>query len=402
MSSTITPLNLVQKAFLLTKESNGVGDTQGDTQTLAKELQTKLNTFLALPDIQKAMEGKWSVVWGPAVFEATESSTSYADNVMYVAASPDQSVYVVAIAGTNGSSDYDKKDEDNSVNTTKLFKDAFPRLPPYSVPSGINPWPALSTGTAQGVNNLLGMTDKLTTQKSLVDFLKSLSATGSKTLIFGGHSLGGALAPTLALALFNPSGGPIKTANWGHVYVLPVAGPTPGNAGLSQFFSQVFPTTPANVPQPQPQYAWNQDIWNSLDAVPHAWVVKMIKSIPTLYPARWVLGQVPWDITNAVNNAVGASELGGALPGPYTQLPNIETKGTFRGPAFDGSKGITIEDQFWAEVIYQHLDAYNILFGIQDLISEGSKSAPPKMLKRWFATWPRMASKSVKSAAAAR
>jgi hypothetical protein len=400
MPSAITPLNLVQKAFLLTKESNGVGDTQGDAQTLAQALQTKLNTFLALPDVQKAMEGKWSVVWGPAVFEAQESSTSYADNVMYVAASPDQSVYVVAIAGTNGSSDYDIKNEDNSVTTTKLWVDAFPSLKPYGVPLSINPWPALSTGTALGVNNLLGMTDKLTTQKSLVDFLKSLSATGSKTLIFGGHSLGGALAPTLALALFNPSGGPLSTSNWGHVYVLPVAGPTPGNAGLSQFFGNVFPSVSLNLPQSQ--YAWNQDIWNSLDAVPHAWVVDMLQEIPTLYPTNWDGGQAPSDITNDVAGAVLASEVGGALPGAYTQLPNIETTGTFRGPAGDGSKPITTEAQFWAEVMYQHLDAYNILFGIQNLISEGSKFASQQMVKRWFATWPRMAPKGVKRAAAAR
>ncbi|RKG56383.1 hypothetical protein D7X30_22645 [Corallococcus sp. AB011P] len=391
--STLTPvLNLCQKAFLLTRESNRVGDMQGDTRTLAKALQTQLSSFLALPDVQKAMGGQWSLVWGPAVFETQESATSYADNVMYVAASPDQSTYVVAIAGTNMHSDYDKDQEDNGVNTTKLWTDAFPGLPSYGVPLGINPWPVVSTGTALGVNNLLGMTDTLTTQKSLLDFLRSLSGTKTQTLIFGGHSLGGALAPTLALALFNPSGGPLHTRDWNHVHVLPVAGPTPGNKGLSEFFQKVFP--PVGTDAFQPPNAWNQNIWNRLDAVPHAWVVDMLKRIPTLYPAKWEGDQVPSDITKAVNGAVLASNLGGALPGPYTQLPNIQAQGTLHGPM-----PITTEEQFFAQVAYQHLDAYEILFEVQSLVSEGTRSALQKNLKRWWDSLPRMAPRDATRAA---
>ncbi|MBU8895339.1 hypothetical protein DRW03_15045 [Corallococcus sp. H22C18031201] len=392
MASPITPLNLCQKAFLLTWESNRVGDIAGASQTLAQTLKSKLTTFLALPDVQQAMEGQWSVVWGPAVFEAKDSPESFADNVMYVAANPDRSVYVVAIAGTNGSSAYDKDDEDNSVNTTTLWTAAFPSLPSYSVPQGINPWPVISTGTALGTNNLLGMTDSVTTRQTLVEFLRSLSDTGSKTLIFGGHSLGGALAPTLALALFNPSGGVFSTGNWGNVYVLPVAGPTPGNKGTSDFFGQVFPPVSLNLSQPQ--YAWNQNIWNSLDAVPHAWVVDMLKKIPTLYPTKWAGGQVPSDITNLVNAAVTASELGGALPGPYTQLPNIPTPGTVDGP-----NPITTEDEFWAEVAYQHLKAYQLLFDVESLVSEGTQTAAQQMFKRWLSKFPRLAPQPVKRAA---
>ncbi|MBN8468842.1 hypothetical protein JYJ95_20265 [Corallococcus exiguus] len=391
--STLTPvLNLCQKAFLLTRESNQVGGMQGDTQTLAKALQTRLNTFLARTDVQKAMGGQWSLVWGPAVFEAQESATSYADNVMYVAASPDQSTYVVAIAGTNMNSDYDKDKEDNSVNTTELWTAAFPSLKPYGVPFGINPWPALSTGTALGVNNLLGMTDTLNTQKSLLDFLRSLSGTGTKTLIFGGHSLGGALAPTLALALFNHEGGPLRTRDWNHVHVLPVAGPTPGNKGLSEFFRKVFP--PVGVDVSQPPNAWNQNIWNRLDAVPHAWVVDMLKQIHTLYPTNWEGGQEPSDITKAINGAILASDLGAALPGPYTQLPNIQVPGKLHG-----DMPITTEAQFFAQVAYQHLNAYEIHFGVDTLLSEDSRSALQKSLKRWWDSLSRMAPRDASRAA---
>ena len=76
-SPNVPILNICQKVFLLTWESNVLGGKQGDTQTLATDLQTQLNTFLGLQDVQTAMEGKWSVVWGPAVFEAQESSTKW-------------------------------------------------------------------------------------------------------------------------------------------------------------------------------------------------------------------------------------------------------------------------------------------------------------------------------------
>ena len=393
MSTTTPALNLYQKTFLLTRESNRLGDTQGDSQTLAKTLQTTLTDYLALPNVQQAMEGQWSVVWGPAVFEAKESATSYADNVMYVAASPDESVYVVAIAGTNMKSSYDENKEDNGVNTTKLWTEAFPSLAPYGAPLGIHPWPVISTGTALGVNNLLGMTDTLKTQKSLRDFLRSLSGTGSKTLIFGGHSLGGALAPTLALALFNPGGGPLNIRDWGHVYVLPVAGPTPGNKGFSEFFQKVFP--PLSTNEPQNHYAWNQNIWNSLDAVPHAWVVDMLKQIPSLYHPQWASGHVPIELAIEIDAAVLASEAGGLVPGPYTQLPNIEVPGVLQGT-------VTDQAEFFEQVGYQHVIAYDLMFGIQALVSEGAQSALQKNVQRWWDSLSRMAPQGANRAATGR
>ncbi|AKQ64749.1 hypothetical protein A176_001661 [Myxococcus hansupus] len=393
MPNTTPALNLYQKTYLLTRKSNLLGEAKGDTKTLAKQLQTMLTDYLALPEVQKAMEGQWSVVWGPAVFEAEESATSYADNVMYVAASPDESVYVVAIAGTNMKSSYDENEEDNGVNTTKFWTEAFPSLAPYGAPLGFHPWPAISTGTALGVNNLLGMTDTLKTQQSLRDFLHSRSGTGSKTLIFGGHSLGGALAPTLALALFNPGGGPLNLRSWGHVHVLPVAGPTPGNKGFSEFFQKVFP--PLSTNEPQNHYAWNQNIWNSLDAVPHAWVVDMLKQIPTLYDPQWASGHAPLEITLAVDAAVVASEVGGLVPGPYTQLPNIEVPGKLQGT-------VTNKDEFFEEVGYQHVVAYDIMFGIQALVALGAQSGLQKNVQRWWNSLSRMAPQDASRAATGR
>lgn len=64
MSAPTFALNPCQKAFLPTQESNRMGDMQCDTRTMTKALQTQLSSFLALPDVQKAMGGQWSLAWG--------------------------------------------------------------------------------------------------------------------------------------------------------------------------------------------------------------------------------------------------------------------------------------------------------------------------------------------------
>jgi hypothetical protein len=71
--------------------------------------------------------------------------------------------------------------------------------------------------------------------------------------------------------------------------------------------------------------------------------------------------------------------------------------GTFHGP-----DPVSDDASFFAEVGYQHLDAYNILFKIKDLISGGAKAGSSIMLKRWLDSIPRMATPSESRAAAAR
>jgi hypothetical protein len=323
---------------------------------------------------------------------------------MYVAANADQSVYVVAIAGTNFNDLLaDVLVEDNCVVNAIPLAQAFPSLNGCDVPSGINA-PHISQGTQVGVTNLLKMTDL--TQRSLVDFLCSLGPTGSKTLIFTGHSLGGALAPTLALALATSKGTRFSTANWGHVYVLPTAGPTPGDENFANLFKQVFP--PVNPGWSQDYYAWNQNIWNSLDAVPHAWVTSMLSEVPTLYPAPWTTGMtgvppqpIPSDLQNLVDGAILSSLLFGVNAlSPFTHIPNIQVKGTFNDKypiVGDDSKSLTAA--FLAQVGYQHIDAYSNLFGVQDLVTKHSQSSLRQKTAGLMATVQRMAEKTKRRAA---
>jgi hypothetical protein len=385
-------LNLCQQAFVLSHESNYLGNQQqtGTPSQLASTLNAHLTQFLGDPNTQSAM-GKWSLAWGPAVFAKNPSDKSTPDNVMYVAANADQSIYVVAIAGTDFQSRYDVINEDNNTLLPVSWKGAFPSLGKYDVPPGISPTPKISAGTAAGVNALLSMADP-NTHQSLVEFLASLGATGSKTLIFTGHSLGGALSPTLALALFNPAGGKFSTASWGNVYVLPTAGPTPGNEGFATLFKQVFP--PVSLNQPEAYYAWNQNIRNSLDAVPHAWVTSMLEEILSLYHPKWKLIIPPPLLVAQVEGAILISHVFGLLAGPYAQIPNIPVPGTLIDPP------VTDTDSFMNQVGHQHIDAYNQLFGVDTVISKKTQEGLRTSATGLMATFQKMAEKGVDPSAA--
>ncbi|MEI9928175.1 MAG: hypothetical protein WDN44_11360 [Sphingomonas sp.] len=72
-------------------------------------------------------------------------------------------------------------------------------------------------------------------------------ADPAETLIFTGHSLGGALAPTLALLLYPapPASPTANVARWANIFILPTAGPTPGTQAIADLFAAAYPPTDA-------------------------------------------------------------------------------------------------------------------------------------------------------------
>lgn len=346
--------DLWQQAYILSLTTAGEFTLQGTPDAVAAALNTQLNSFFGQTNTVTCI-GQWETVWGPVVFENSPSSTSYADNTMYVAANADQTAYVVAIAGTNPNSKYDENDEDGDVNHTSSWAAAFPGSQP---PAGLSPY--ISAGTQSGVNALLGMIDTLqNTNQTLATFLQSLPASKTKqaTLIFCGHSLAGALAPTLALAFFNPAGGKLSLSNWGNVYVYPTAGPTPGNADFGTFFSTVFGSIGTGTYQ-----VWNQNVWNSIDVVPHAWNIAMLEEISALYPASWKMP--PLELTEYVDGAKTLSNEGAATMkwSPYKQCANQSLQGTY-----NSSFPVSDTTSFEAQAGYQHTIAYDILLNVQSL-----------------------------------
>lgn len=383
--------NLCQQAFVLSLLSNQLSRLNGDKPDSKANLEQRLAAFLSgfLSDSKTVgYLGQWEVVWGPAVF----SVGGIPDNTTYIArrAGP-QPVYVLATAGTNGASTFAINDEDGQVGTTTAWTTAFkedldgrPLLGDYGSPTADGS-PALSTGTAVGVRAVLATAPAATphspSPQRLFEYLRGVQSPDA-TLIVTGHSLGGALSPTLALALFT-QGGPLQKDQWGQVYVLPTAGATPGNQDLSDAFAQVFPGVPAQVGQPDlaRQELWNRNIANSFDFVPLAWVPEHMERIKPdllgfggIYPhLRWGLSGTQIAVRIGVGIAEGRAKTGAASTpyggaagaGPYATLPSV----TFACQEIDPRASIGSIGDYLKHWLHQHVDAYILqIFKVGDLL----------------------------------
>lgn len=366
-----------QTTFVLSMKSNAVMSSKGTQQSLADELYADLadpsTGFFNQANTQQYI-GQWEVVWGPSIYQAPKDVGGHYDNAMYVAANADKSIYVVAIAATNGSSMYDWMQEDAGVNQTYTWPAAGSQWGlTLANPTGKTPY--LSAGTTLGIQNLLlNMPDLIATNathgQSLLTFLTNLGKAYQDLplkpqLIFAGHSLAGALSPTLATALFNSNGGPLNIADWSNVYVYPTAGATPGNADFASYFSAVFPQPP-NQPKgatPQDYQQWNTLLWNTLDVVPHAWLIAMLEEIPKLYTPPYPV--VP-SVVLLKDWAVKRSNDGAATgAGVYTQLVNQSLPGKV-SPLYP----VSDLESFLMQLLYQHISAYKSLIPVLELMPD--------------------------------
>ena len=350
------PYNLQQSVFMLSLGSNGAFGKLGDQATLQSEMEAYLGgpsqrgrsvggTFFeklnaASADYPGLAGHDWETVWGPVVYVAhTDRGTNPgATNTMYVAKSASQNCFVVAIAGTNPLGIYGMTVEDLKVEPANMR--AWPpttTLPPppavQTVPlldwGPANGGPAVAEGTSIGLSVLFTMQDPAsgqTLQKFLAD-----NTNSTDTLVFTGHSLGGALSPTLALLLY-PKGA--TQSGWANIYILATAGPTPGNAALAELFTAAYPATPiAKSPTGgNPSFVmeqWNVIYANQWDLVPKAWdqLSNLIQAQPNSegdYPSFFVqnaplVPAVATPVGAAVNKAQAAAgySAGAAPATPY-------------------------------------------------------------------------------------
>jgi len=172
--------------------------------------------------------------------------------------------------------------------------------------------------------------------QKLMSFLKTIAKTGKVNIYTAGHSLGGALAPSLTLALQD------LRFLWdleGNATFLPFAfaGPTPGDAAFAGYFQTKFPNL--------------QRIWNKIDIVPHAWYTPQMKELPTLYGAS-VSG-----VADLVDVILPVIE-------PIGYTPLNDEGSTFTGQQQNPS--ITTLEAYLKEAAYQHTIAYLIWAGQQD------------------------------------
>lgn len=178
-----------------------------------------------------------------------------------------------------------------------------------------------------------------------------LTLPSDATLIFTGHSLGGALSPTVAFA--TKSANILRVAD---VLTFPTAGPTPGNDIFAYTFRAFFPEISSG-----PGYrSWNTNFINTLDIVPKAWCTRKdlrpdqyLGQIPTIYGPisngndQQILERLIQQATNASNDSIVL----------YLSLQTT----TFTGPT--PPIPATLGD-FWTTAIDQHVHRYEEHFSI--------------------------------------
>jgi len=364
---TTPTYDMYRQTFALSLISNRGMDLSGTQQALLDQLQLELSAFIAVnqqtptpltPSADFVQQyGDWELIWGPAGTAGTSGSWQVLNNAMYVAYCPAallpgstaaSPVYVVAIAATNPASAYDWVVEDVYVKDTVAFTGWDPLTTPYTKAKPNATTPLIAMGTAIGVGQLLALTAPATAAgagQSLQQLLAGLTPDPAATIVFCGHSLAGALAPTLALYLTNQN----TLGAFGRALVYPTAGPSPGNAAFATLFGASFKPITGS---PATYQAWNQDLCNSLDVVPHAWLEKTLGQIPTLY--NNTLLNCPRGILAAVAAAKRASHASGIA---YTPIQNVWLTGT----TYTGGQLVvppTTDEQFLLQLVQQHMTAY--------------------------------------------
>ncbi|MGE5515365.1 MAG: lipase family protein [Bacteroidota bacterium] len=336
--------DLHQQTFVLSMAVNLASGEKGSARDIEKALKQKLQTLLGTAAI-KDLIGEWSLVWGPAVWQHPFDLRGYSDNAIAVFHNAASDTTVCAIAATNANSIFDWAVEDFWVSDKVRWQ--------YSPADGV-PW--LSAATNFGIGMLLTLRDPQT-GAFLPDYLNSEASTGT-SLIFAGHSLAGALSPSLAMLLYGTQS---ARQEWKQVLVYPTAGASPGNAAFARAFAEQFPPQTTGS---QPWQRWNTLLWNRLDVVPHAWCLDRMVKVPTLYhSSKLVKAELIPIVAYCLYTA-----------GPdYAGLSNLVLQGTQRPGTIDDIM------EFLKEMGYQHVEAYFPLLGVPEIAPYAAVSASPSL-----------------------
>jgi hypothetical protein len=259
-----------QQLYALSSLSNAIGDLTGTEAALQSAMESLVDEFL--PQIN----GKaWDLTWGPRVYKNDpKNSTTGPDNVWFATADDSQKVVVVSIAGTAPCSwedwlqDLDITSAVDFVDWSTSWSASGVITPPSNYPCSDTSKSCIAEGTADGVFNVLNGTDPVLhpgrNYQHVYEYLSSVPK--DYTVVFAGHSLGGALAPTTALGLV--WSGLVSNLK-SQAKVLASAGPTPGNAQFVADFISVFPASGSSTGYD----VYNRDYYNINDIVPQVWSI---------------------------------------------------------------------------------------------------------------------------------
>jgi hypothetical protein len=369
--------DLTQTAFIFSFIANAPSNVTGSPQQLADYSYDALTNGtpdpspyvnsqgerISAPGLlktigSKLIGGDWTLVWGPGDFQL-EGSDNQSDNAAFIVYSPSQDTYILAMAGTNPNGLLDWLVEDLVVGPEFLVKWplAAPLVKPTPVPiKNINPADRMiSGGTAYGVYYTL--TSMVQAQQSpsqgqtLEAYLPQLkqNQSGTTRLLVTGHSLGGALSPTIA----NWAQDKLSQADpaWnGQVSAMPTAGPTPGNAAYAADWDAKFPTRSVTVNPGNIVNKLNALLYNQCDIVPYAWQHVVQLDIGTEHPDFFwnvrisdkkyyyesQIGQLVLPVgipSDTLTSAIYYAQMSGRLAGMTRQKNLIEINDTTLSPA---------------------------------------------------------------------
>ena len=320
-------------------------------QTTVFETANQINSLLAsYPNL----DNDWIIVWGPALYCTTSTKTKNTQaNLTFVARSLSSlNTYIVATRGTVANDTWEWLTEDIAVS-----------FEPWPTPTPQKPKPHVSSSTFTALSYALTTVPPTAAETpsgysplpgaglTLAAYLASITNNGPINISFTGHSLGGAIAPAMAL-WFKQAQGNVQIPQNSIFYPMPawdvnsvatiscvsLAGATPGDKAFSDYFQQLLGND-------------YDRIFNTNDTVPYGFAG--LAQLPALY-----LPTLP--MTTAEQAALKGLEAKVTLAqttngSDYTVLPNANP---FTG-ALDSSC-----TSYAAEALYQHIAAYEQQFGL--------------------------------------
>jgi hypothetical protein len=330
--ANVEPTFKEKAVFQLSVYANLITGRTGDD--LEGILQQEIQRYL---DANEKVIGRWEIVWGPGVKQY--QTDLYAVNALYMARNVDDpSQYVIAIAGTNG---------------TEPFSWLFENLLVQTIPwSPLRPFARLTMGASVGLNILKQIEptgDRQGAGQTLRQFLKDLPDKNIDITVTG-HSLGGVLAPVLALWLRDSQRTMADDATgWdfqerAKISTLSTGGPTPGNRRFSAYVTERLERVR--------RYS------NDLDPAPKLWANATIGEARRFYDDHELTGPVPWMFDIA---AMWSS-------GDFYQHIDPDTAsfpGTFNAELVDPAQDGCVN--YLNQALYQHEVAYQPFFDLDDL-----------------------------------